>query len=103
MEIAEERLAHYPWSLLVVRLTLGKEYAKLTTPKQKILFPDDLRDAWSNATINGEPVLEYVGDLVEAEPVVVQKSWFTPQVCGILLLLLCVGLGVWISVRKYKK
>ena len=102
MEIAEERLANYPWSLLVVRLTLGKEYAKLTTPKQKILFPDDLREAWSNATINGEPVLEYVGDLVEAEPVVVQKSWFTPQVCGILLLLLCVGLGVWISVRKYK-
>ncbi len=103
MELAEEQLANYPWSLLVVRLTAGKEYAQLTTPKQKILYPADLLEVWSQATINGEPVLSYVGDLVEAEPVVVSKPWFTPQICGILLLLVCAGGCVWVFVRKRKK
>lgn len=103
MELAEEQLANYPWSLLVVRLTAGKEYAKLTTPKQKILFPTDLVEVWSQSTLNGGPLLTYAGDLVEAEPVVVKKPWFTPQVCGILLLIICVGCCVWIFVRKRKK
>ena len=102
MEIVEEHLANYPWSLLGVRLTLGKEYAQLTTPKQKILFPDDLREAWLLATINGEPVLTFVGDQVEAEPVVVQKPWFTPQVCGIVLLILAVGGIIWTIIRRRK-
>ena len=103
MELAEEQLANYPWSLLVVRLTAGKEYAKLKTPKQKILFPAELLEVWSQATINGEPLLEYAGDLVEAEPVVIQKPWFTPQVCGILLLLVCAGACIWVFVRMRKK
>lgn len=103
MELTEEQLANFPWSLLVVRLTERSEYAKLTTPKQKILFPADLLEVWSQATINGEPMLEYVGDMEEAEPVVVAKPWFTPQVCGILLLLLCIGGAVWAFIRKRKK
>ena len=102
MEIAEEQLDNYPWSLLVVRLTVGKEYAKLTTPKQKILFPANLLEVWSQATINGEPMLTYVGDLVEAEPVVVKKPWFTPRVCGILLLILAVGGIIGAIVHKRK-
>ncbi len=103
MELAEEQLANYPWSLLVVRLTAGKEYAKLTTPKQKVIFPTDLLEVWSQSTINGEPMLKYVGELVEAEQVVVKKPWFTPQVCGILLLLVCAGGCIWMLVRKRKK
>lgn len=102
MELAEEQLANYPWSLLVVRLTAGKEYAKLTTPKQKILYPADLLEAWSNATINGEPMLTYTGDIVEAEPVVVKKPWFTPQVCGMLLLILTIG-GIILAVIRRRK
>lgn len=103
MEIAEEHMENYPWTLLGLRLTAGKEYAQLTTPKQKVIFPTDLLEVWSIATINGEPMLEYVGDLVEAEPVVVKKPWFTPQVCGILLLLVCAGGCIWVFVRKRRK
>lgn len=102
MELAEEQLANYPWSLLGVRLTAGREYAQLTTPKQKILYPADLLEVWSQATINGEPMLTYVGDLVEEEPVVIQKPWFTPQVCGILLLILIAG-GVGIAIYRRRK
>ena len=102
MQITEERLNYYPWTLLLIRLTAHSEYAQLITPKQKILFPTDLLAVWSSATLNGQPMLSYVGDLVEAEPVEEHKTWFTPAVCGICLLVLLVcGIAVLI-IRKRK-
>ena len=101
MEIAEEHLENYPWTTLGLRLTTSDEINRLKTPKKKVLFPTDLLEVWSSATIDGEPLLTYVGDLVEAEPVVVKKPWFTPQVCGIMLLIL-IGCGILIPLlRKY--
>lgn len=99
MEIVNEHLDAYPWTLLGLRLTAGRSFANLTTPKQKVIFPTDLLEVWSLATIDGEPVLTYVGDLVEAEPVEVHKPWFTPQVCGILLLIL-IALGILIPLLR---
>ena len=66
----------------------------------KIIFPADLLEVWSLATINDEPMLTYVGDLVESEPVVIKKPWFTPQVCGILILILITGGITFIVIRK---
>lgn len=102
MQITEEHLECYPWTLLLLRVTSGKEYAQLTTPKQKILFPTDLLEVWSQSTINGEPLLTYVCDLVTAEPVVAHKPWFTPQVCGIILLVLLVSFVCFVIMRKRK-
>jgi len=102
IEIAEEHLADYPWTALGLRLTIGKELELLHTPKQKVIFPTDLFEVWSQATINGEPLLTYIGDLVDAEPVVTHKPWFTPQVCGILLLVLLAGLISLYVIRKRK-
>ena len=99
MEIAEEHVENYPWTFLGLRLTAGREYAQMVSPKQKVLFPTDLLEVWSTATIDGEPMLEYVGDLVEAEPVEVEKPWFTPQVCGILLLIL-IAVGILIPLLR---
>jgi hypothetical protein len=99
MEIAEEHVGNYPWTFLGLRLTAGREYAQMVSPKQKVLFPTDLLEVWSSATIDGEPMLEYVGDLVEAEPVEVEKPWFTPQVCGILLLIL-IAVGILIPLLR---
>lgn len=103
VEIAEEHVENYPWTLLLMRLTAPKKIYQLNTPKEKVHAPFDLLEVWSLATINSEPVLTYVGDLVKAEPVVVKKTWFTPQVCGILLLLVCAAIGMWVFVRKRKK
>ena len=55
MQITEEHLECYPWTVLLLHVTAGKEYARLTTPKQKILFPMDLLEVWSQSTINDEP------------------------------------------------
>lgn len=103
MEIVEEQLKYYPWSLLLVRLEAGADYERLSTPKQKVIFPANLLEVWSLATIDKEPMLTYVGDLVEAEPVVVKKPWFTPQVCGILLLVIIAGIVSVVIIRKRKK
>lgn len=102
MEIAEEHMACYPWTLLGMRLVASKNFSAMRTPKQKVLFPTDLLEVWSTATIDGEPVLEYMGDLVKAEPVVVEKPWFTPEVCGILLLIIAIGGIIWAVIRKRK-
>ena len=102
-EIVEGQLSNYPWELFLCELLNGKELRELKTLKQKLVYPMDLIDVWSESTINKEPILEYVGNLVEAEPVVIKKPWFTPQVCGILLLILIAG-GVGLAiVRKRKK
>lgn len=101
-DITEEHLGNYPWTLLGFRVISGREIAQMTTPKQKVLFPPDLLEVWSNATINGEPMLAYIGDLVEAEPVVAERPWFTPQLCGILLLIIIAGGIIWAIIRKRK-
>lgn len=102
-EITEESLAYYPWTLLIIYITAKNEYAQLTSPKQKILFPTNILEVWSNSTINGEPMLTYIGDLVKAEQVVVHKPWFTPQLCGILLLIVCIFCVVFVFIRRSKK
>ncbi|MBR0196216.1 MAG: DUF4105 domain-containing protein [Paludibacteraceae bacterium] len=102
MEIAEEHLENYPWTTLGLRLTTSDEINRLKTPKKKVLFPTDLLEVWSQSTINGEPLLTYVGDLVEAEPVIVKKPWFTPQLCGILLLIFLVG-GIAFAIMRKRK
>ena len=101
MEIASQHLENLPWDYLLMRITLWRKLEKITNPKQKIVFPMDLVEVWSQAKINGGPLLTYVGDLVEAEPIVVKKPWFTPQVCGILLLVLIIG-GAFVIICKRK-
>ena len=102
MDIVSEHFANYPWTLLGVRLTASQQLKRLKTPKQKVIFPDDLVKVWSMATIGDEPMLVYVGDLVEAEPVAVSKPWFTPQLCAVLLLIILVCSISWIIIRKNK-
>ena len=103
MEITEEHLVNYPWTLLGIRLVAGNKLKELATPRQKVIFATDLLEVWSFATISNVPLLVYAGDLVEAEPEVVCKPWFTPQVCGILLLILIVGGITWLVVCQRKK
>lgn len=100
VELTKEHMANYPWTALLIQLSNWRGFALITTPKQKVLFPADLLEVWSMATINGEPLLSYAGDLVEAEPVAeTQKTWFTPQLCGILLLLLIAG-GLAFAIKR---
>lgn len=103
MEIAEDHLYDYPWTTLGLRLTTSDELKRLRTPKQKVIFPTDLLEVWSLATINGEPMLTYIGDLVKADFVVAKRPWFTPQVCAVFIGVLVMGLIIGFIIRKRKK
>ena len=62
-EIAKEHLKDYPITYWAFQIIMGRQLDQLQTPKQKVIFPPDLLEVWSSATINGEPMLEYVGEL----------------------------------------
>ena len=62
-EIAKEHLKEYPITFWMIRIVYGSELKKLQSPKQKVIFPPDLLEVWSSATIKGQPMLEYVGEL----------------------------------------
>ncbi|MBQ9440514.1 MAG: DUF4105 domain-containing protein [Paludibacteraceae bacterium] len=102
-DIFVEHYENHPWTSLLIRIVAGRQLNEFHTPKRKIISPYDLLEVWSNATFNGEPLLTYVGDLVEAEPVVVPKPWFTPRLCLILLLLFIAGGVIWGIARRRKK
>ena len=103
MEIAHEHMRNYPWSYLVMYVIAYGEFSQLESPKQKIIFPTDLLEVWSQSTIEGEPLLTYIGDIVKADPVLIKKPWFTPCLCGILFLLLMVGVIYLRYAHKRKK
>lgn len=62
-QIAKEHLKDYPITYWGFRILSWRELEKLRTPKQKVIFPPDLLEVWSRATLNGQPMLEYVGEL----------------------------------------
>ena len=99
-EIIQHHLSIYPWTALGFKIIGWREFKRCRTPKQKVIMPMDLLEVWSLATINGEPLLAYKGDIVEAEPVLVKKSWFTPQFAGILFLILACGCSLLFILRK---
>ena len=101
-DIVVAHFEDYPWTALLVRILLRDALSDISIPKQKVLMPTDILDVWSRATINGAPLLTYVGDLVEAEPVETHRPWFTPTVCAIMLSVLIAMLVALLFVRKKK-
>lgn len=62
-QIAKEHLRDYPITYWAFRFFMRRQLDQLRTPKQKVIFPSDLLEVWSSATINGQPILVYVGEL----------------------------------------
>lgn len=100
VEIVQPHLSNYPWTALGFKIIGRREFRRCRTPKQKVIMPMDLLEVWSLATIEGKPLLTYVGEIVEADPIEAQKSWFTPQFVGILLLIMICGCSLWLIMRK---
>lgn len=106
-----EVLAHYlndfPWIFLALRMTgtIDSRFEEVCSNEEKLLVPVLLAEVWQKATLNDKPFAIYKGDLVAADSVVVRKTWFTPTVALILLLLLIssgLGLIIWRK-RKNKR
>lgn len=102
-EIGYRSLENYPWLRLMYTPFVDNSSRNDIPLDEKLVIPADLAEVWQQATVQGQPFAVYIGDIVEGAPLDNSKPWFTPQVCGILLLIICIGCCVWMFVRKRKK
>ena len=99
-EIGYRSLENEPWLRLVYLIAVDDSSRDLPLD-EKLVIPADLARVWQHATVQDQPFAVYTGDLVEGAPLNNNKPWFTPQVCGILLLIIAIGV-VWAVIRKRK-
>ena len=71
-------------------------YGNRLADLEKLVTPHDIVYEWQRATINGVPVLSANGERL-AEYVPIEKTWFSPTLCSILILIIAL-LNLW-----YKK
>lgn len=101
-EIMCRSLENQPWLRLLYWMVTDNTSRDIPLD-EKLVVPAELAEVWQQATVEDQPFAVYIGDIVEGAPLNNTKPWFTPQVCCILLLLIGVGCGVWIFIRKRKK
>ena len=102
-EIGCRSLENYPWLRLVYMFFADNSSRNDIPLDEKLIVPADLAAVWQQATVQDQPFAVYLGDIVEGAPLDNSKPWFTPQLCGILLLLVCAVACIWVLVRKRKK
>lgn len=74
-----------------------------TTPNENDLrIPSRLAEIWQEATLNGKPVLEYKGDLVEAPKATWWDVWFNTATAIILLSFIAIIILIIVFIRKRK-
>jgi len=90
-EIGYRSLANYPWLRLFSMIMTDNKADENLPIDEKLIIPADLAAVWQQATINGEPMATYTGDIVEGAPLDNLKPWFTPMMAAILIVLITLG------------
>lgn len=90
-EIGYRSLANHPWLRLFSMIMTDNKADENLPIDEKLIIPADLAAVWQQATINGEPMATYLGDIVEGAPLDNSKPWFTPMLAAILILLITIG------------
>ena len=90
-EIGYRSLANHPWLRLFSMIMTDNKADENLPIDEKLIIPVDLAAVWQQATINGEPMATYLGDIVEGAPLEESKPWFTPVIAAILIVLITLG------------
>ena len=90
-EIGYRSLANHPWLRLFSMIMTDNKADKNLPIDEKLIIPADLVAVWQQATINGEPMATYLGDIVEGAPLKESKPWFTPMMAALLIVLITIG------------
>lgn len=101
-EIGYRSLENYPWYRLIYLFFANDSSGSNIPLDEKLIIPADLADVWQQASVQDQPFAVYIGDIVEGASLDNSKPWFTPQLCGILLLILVVGGVIWAIIRRRK-
>lgn len=105
-ELIHDALDNYPWLQIFLFKTIDKRFDKPCSNEEKLVIPVQLAEVWQSATLNGEPFATYLGDLTTGTDRVVEKTYFTPMVALVVLLLLIgcgIGAVVWRKSKKQKQ
>lgn len=90
-EIGYRSLACHPWLRLTSMIFTDNSADKDLPIDEKLIIPADLADVWQKATVEGEPLATYMGDIVEGAHLDNSKPWFTPMFVAILILLITIA------------
>jgi len=77
----------FPWNMWFIMTLVGTEVDKSMPPQEKLIIPSELAEAWSTATINEQPLLGEVHEVL-ASTHSPYTSGFTPVMAAVLLLIL---------------
>lgn len=103
-EILDYYLDNYPWLRLMAKcLGMYGDFDEECPNDEKIIMPTQLVEVWQKATVDGQPLLTYKGDLTEGESPVVEPPFFTPLVAGVLLVLTVLVVAFILLARHNKK
>lgn len=99
-QIAFNSMSNEPWLRLVIMPLVAYDSDVSRPIDEKLFIPADLAEVWQQATIDGQPMLTYQGNLVEGKELVEKAAWFTPMLFAILVLLVTIGfcftrLAIW--------
>ena len=89
-EIGYRSLADHPWLRLTSMVFTDNRADKDLPLDEKLIVPADLAAVWQRATIQGEPMAAFVGNLVEGASLDESRPWFTPMIAAILILLITI-------------
>lgn len=103
-EMVDKYLECYPWLQLMAK-TLGMygNFDEACRNDEKIIMPSQLAEVWQKATVNGQPLLTYKGNLTEGESPVVERPLFTPTVALIVIVIIIVIVIVIVIIARKKK
>lgn len=86
-EMINARLEQYPWiRFLLADLLVDDDFNAEVENEEKILYPSQLEYLWQRATIDGKPLMTYMGDTVKAPAPVVEDTLFTPMLLALIVL-----------------
>ena len=90
-EIGYRSLANHPWLRLTSMVFTDNKSDKNLPIDEKLIIPADLAEVWQRATIQGNTMATYVGDIVEGAPLDDSKPWLTPMIAAVIILLITIG------------
>ncbi len=90
-EIGYRSLANHPWLRLYSMIMTDNKADENLPIDEKLIIPVDLAAVWQRATIEGNPMATYIGDIVDGALLNNSKPWFTPIMAAILIVLITLG------------
>ena len=94
-ELVRRNTENALWTRFFLCFVAGNEVDEPLYGEAQLLIPNDLVKAWQCATVQGKQLLSSQEDVLVAGNPQYEKTSFTPFICMLLLLVLCVANLFW--------